>query len=254
MSSSPDTMKDLLIRMRQSAYRAGHNPIHGALQDEVNINAGADLIERLILERDEARRDLARIYVVCGEDTDGNDPEKPEGWVHLYPCALRAVKDLVVETMDVSRVEGIAAEALDELERARKKHGVQHERPLFTSTGDHAQAMADIGPRIEGLARAAMAGGACWDAILLEEVGEALQERNAAKLRNELLQVAAMAVAMIDRIDVGGHELSIRTFCAKPIPDTRRASGVFRVERLCMDKPGHTGKCSDALAGNGGPA
>ena len=97
MSSSPDTMKDLLIRMRQSAYRAGHNPIHGALQDEVNINAGADLIERLILERDEARRDLARIYVVCGEDTDGNDPEKPEGWVHLYAHALGAAKELRAE-------------------------------------------------------------------------------------------------------------------------------------------------------------
>lgn len=42
---------------------------------------------------------------------------------------------------------------------------------------------------------------AAWDGILLEEVYEALAESNAAKLRAELVQVAAVAVAWIEAID-----------------------------------------------------
>lgn len=40
-----------------------------------------------------------------------------------------------------------------------------------------------------------------WDGILLEEVYEALAEANPAKLRAELIQVAAVAVAWIEAID-----------------------------------------------------
>lgn len=42
---------------------------------------------------------------------------------------------------------------------------------------------------------------AAWDGVLLEEVYEALAESDPAKLRTELVQVAAVAVAWIESID-----------------------------------------------------
>jgi hypothetical protein len=44
-------------------------------------------------------------------------------------------------------------------------------------------------------------GTLSWDGILLEEVYEALSELDPAKLRAELVQVAAVAVAWIEAID-----------------------------------------------------
>lgn len=44
-------------------------------------------------------------------------------------------------------------------------------------------------------------GRIAWDGILLEEVYEALAEDDPAKARAELVQVAAVAVAMIESID-----------------------------------------------------
>lgn len=44
-------------------------------------------------------------------------------------------------------------------------------------------------------------GGEDWRAILLEEVYEALAEEDPAKLRNELIQVAAVAVVWVEAID-----------------------------------------------------
>jgi hypothetical protein len=43
-----------------------------------------------------------------------------------------------------------------------------------------------------------------WDGILLEEVFEALAETDPAARRAELIQVAAVAVAMIEHIDRNG--------------------------------------------------
>ena len=44
-------------------------------------------------------------------------------------------------------------------------------------------------------------GQLTWDGILLEEVYEALSEVDPEKIRAELVQVAAVAVAMIECID-----------------------------------------------------
>lgn len=44
-------------------------------------------------------------------------------------------------------------------------------------------------------------GTLAWDGILLEEVYEALSESDPAKLRAELIQVAAVAVAWVEAID-----------------------------------------------------
>lgn len=53
--------------------------------------------------------------------------------------------------------------------------------------------------------RHAKEGGASWTDILLEEVFEALAESDAAKLRAELVQVAAVAVSWIESIDRRGR-------------------------------------------------
>jgi hypothetical protein len=47
-------------------------------------------------------------------------------------------------------------------------------------------------------------GGVDWRAIILEEVYEALAEEDSAKLRTELIQVAAVATAWIEAIDRRG--------------------------------------------------
>lgn len=49
--------------------------------------------------------------------------------------------------------------------------------------------------------RAFAAGRGTWRDVLAEEVAEAFAERDPARLRAELLQVAAVAVAWVEAID-----------------------------------------------------
>src|SRR5579859_3893029 len=49
--------------------------------------------------------------------------------------------------------------------------------------------------------QAAVRGAATWAHILLEEVYEALAESDPAKLRTELIQVAAVAASWVEAID-----------------------------------------------------
>lgn len=44
-----------------------------------------------------------------------------------------------------------------------------------------------------------------WEHVLLEEVAEALIERDLARLREELVQVCAVAASWIESIDRNGH-------------------------------------------------
>lgn len=48
---------------------------------------------------------------------------------------------------------------------------------------------------------AAQGGQLSWKHILLEEVAEAIAEEDVTKLREELIQVAAVAVAWVEAID-----------------------------------------------------
>ena len=57
---------------------------------------------------------------------------------------------------------------------------------------------------IEGAAREILAAHPTYAAILGEEVGEAFAETDPARLREELVQVAAVAVAWIEAIDRRG--------------------------------------------------
>jgi hypothetical protein len=56
---------------------------------------------------------------------------------------------------------------------------------------------------LESAARYSLDRAPCWTSILAEEVGESMQAETIEELRAELVQVAAVAVCFVDRIDAG---------------------------------------------------
>lgn len=91
----------------------------------------------------------------------------------------------------------VLLELLEERIRQDQKWGEQN-HPNGGGTPSHRRA-AD---RARAICQALAARGECtWEAILLEEVAEALAERDDTLLREELVQVAAVAVAWIEAID-----------------------------------------------------
>lgn len=107
---------------------------------------------------------------------------------------------------------GLLGEVADERARQDVKWGEQNHPD---GTGDDVRLFADVGQptygtlayvtrhHVNGRARA---GSSLWAPILLEEVFEALAEDDPGRLREELVQVAAVAVqwaAAIDRRTAG---------------------------------------------------
>ena len=116
---------------------------------------------------------------------------------------------------DAVMFDGILAEVLAEAERSIAKHGDQRNIPM--GTGPNVLPL-DLGTpvyrqfsagRLADLATQATDsrsfskgdGTVTWRDILTEEVFEAYAEDDPAALRAELIQVAAVAVKMIDAID-----------------------------------------------------
>lgn len=85
----------------------------------------------------------------------------------------------------------------DEREAQDAKWGEQN-HPDGTS-GHNFRREADIARR--SCQRAARDGGVTWFHILREEFWEAMSETDTAKLRTELIQVAAVAQAWVEAID-----------------------------------------------------
>ena len=85
-----------------------------------------------------------------------------------------------------------------ERERQQSKFGPQR-RTSGTWVG--FKATADNYRRLCDLMEAQ--GGASWFAILMEEVYEAAAEEDKTRMRAELVQVAAVAVAWIENLDNG---------------------------------------------------
>lgn len=108
--------------------------------------------------------------------------------------------------MSAARVYDVEGLTLGELhvfrdiveERARQdaKWGEQNHPDgtnwSYEIEAEHFKALCD---------REAEAGKVTWRHILLEEVYEALAEENPAMLRDELVQVAAVAAAWVEAID-----------------------------------------------------
>ena len=101
----------------------------------------------------------------------------------------------------MSRVEtsAVIREVRDEREAQDQKWGEQNHPDgtglPYTHDAEYQKRVTDS---------AAEAGSLTWRDILLEEVYEALAEDDFARLREELIQVAAVAVGWVEAIDRRG--------------------------------------------------
>ena len=101
----------------------------------------------------------------------------------------------------MSKYDEVLDDAREELYRQLEKWGVQNHPDGTGMTGDIARAdsaryLADF---------AAEKGSLTWRDILTEEVYEALAEEDPVRLREELIQVAAVALQWADAIDRREH-------------------------------------------------
>ena len=100
---------------------------------------------------------------------------------------------------DFDRIDEIAGEIADERRRQVTRWGRQ-DHPSVGPAG--TEPFVPVVERWKAVNDARMESGAhSWDAILLEEVFEALVESDPAGRRAELIQVAAVAAAEIESID-----------------------------------------------------
>lgn len=93
--------------------------------------------------------------------------------------------------------DGVLQEVWAERKRQDERWGEQNHPngtglPVYEHAARRYRAQAD---------RAAASGHLAWRDILLEEVYEALAEADVSKLREELVQVAAVAAVWIESID-----------------------------------------------------
>lgn len=96
----------------------------------------------------------------------------------------------------------VLAEVSDERVRQVHRWGVQS---LPSGAGRNGHRDADTAAMFRKVAdRAAADGDLAWRDVLNEEVAEAYVETDPARLRSELVQVAAVAVAWIEDIDRTG--------------------------------------------------
>ncbi|MCY7402308.1 MAG: hypothetical protein LH477_15385 [Nocardioides sp.] len=100
---------------------------------------------------------------------------------------------------DFDRIDRIAGEIAAERRRQVTRWG-QQDHPSVGPAG--TEPFVPVVERWKAVNDARMESGAhSWDAILLEEVFEALVESDPARRRAELIQVAAVAAAEIESID-----------------------------------------------------
>jgi len=100
--------------------------------------------------------------------------------------------------MDHGRIANVLAEVAEERYRQICQWGDQSSLPLGTGGYEYQQRSFDASAACE---RAAAAGDVTWRHILNEEFWEVLAESDPRLVRMELIQVAAVAVAMIESID-----------------------------------------------------
>ncbi|MCX5066623.1 hypothetical protein OOJ91_12115 [Micromonospora lupini] len=122
--------------------------------------------------------------------------EAVNAWHNRPPVA-----DQDVERTD--RTGGVLYEVARERSRQDARWGEQNHPD--SNPEDHYTGRAEFAENAERWklinAERAGRGAIAWDGVLLEEVFEALAEDDPVKLRAELVQVAAVAVAQIEAID-----------------------------------------------------
>lgn len=103
--------------------------------------------------------------------------------------------------------ELVLQEVLAERQRQDGKWGQQNHEVVPPRTADFSVIVArqeyeDSADAFKGLNDMDVARGTVgWDRVLLEEVYEALAESDPRKIREELVQVAAVACAIIESLD-----------------------------------------------------
>lgn len=90
----------------------------------------------------------------------------------------------------------VLQEILNERDRQDRKWGEQNHP---NGTGSHSRELADQAR--DECDDAFKAGQGTWRHVLLEEVYEAFAESDPRRLREELVQVAAVATAWVEAID-----------------------------------------------------
>lgn len=86
----------------------------------------------------------------------------------------------------------VAAERTAQDEKFGEQNHPDGTDPSFSTLADAARVRVDASAQV---------GRLTWREILLEEVWEAMSEADRAALRIELLQVAAVAVAWVEKLD-----------------------------------------------------
>jgi hypothetical protein len=94
-------------------------------------------------------------------------------------------------------LDRVLADITAEREAQHAVYGVQHHLP--DGTGPQWAQLAETAR--QECEQAAAAGQLTWRHILLEEVAEALAENDPARLRRELVQVAAVGAQWLQAID-----------------------------------------------------
>src|SRR4051794_1981719 len=103
---------------------------------------------------------------------------------------------MAMQPLPLTETELVLDDVADERVRQIEKWGVQS---LADGTGDIWEVPANEAKRIT--AERFGAGLGNWGDVLLVEVFEAMAEADPARLRAELVQVAAVAVAWIEDVD-----------------------------------------------------
>jgi hypothetical protein len=112
--------------------------------------------------------------------------------------------DPIVSSDDATRRVRILSEILRERTRQDQKWGEQNHpdgtgpQHVWVFTGPAAFVAESVRSECQ---RKAADGFCTWLDILLEEAAEAFAESDSAKLREELIQVAAVAVSWVEAID-----------------------------------------------------
>ena len=119
-------------------------------------------------------------------------PDDECGQCGILPCADAEHRTYAVD------------EALGDVRAERKRQHARWGEQNHPNVGDSdlwRRSCHNLGRRLEAGARRRLTGPPTYEAILMEEVGEALQElSDDVSLEAELIQVAAVAVAWVEAI------------------------------------------------------
>ncbi|MEO3860946.1 hypothetical protein [Acrocarpospora sp. B8E8] len=149
-------------------------------------------------------------------------------------CWLRAGRAVGVMVSRGALAVGVLAEVLAERARQDEKFGPQN---WPDGTSDHSFHLVMADQAREACQQAAREGAVTWFHILREEFWEGMSEVDPARLRAELLQIAAVSVAWVEALD------------RRTAPDISGSPSDLDVPELLIDPDCRDGKCGSCVGG-----